>query len=91
MFMHGPQRQLYDYLVVGGGTAGCVVAARLAEQSDCTVCLLEAGPSDEDRPDVLALKQWPQLLGTELDYDYAIQPHPRGNARIRHSRGRVLG
>lgn len=89
--MHQSPNHHYDYLVVGGGTAGCVVAARLAEQPGRTVCLIEAGPSDEGRLDVLHLKQWAQLLGTELDYDYVIQAHPRGNARIRHSRARVLG
>jgi choline oxidase len=51
--MHGQQIQRFDYIVVGGGTAGSVVAARLAEQPTITVCLIEAGPSDEGRPDIL--------------------------------------
>jgi choline dehydrogenase-like flavoprotein len=34
----------YDVLVLGGGTAGCVLAARLSEEPDCSVCLVEAGP-----------------------------------------------
>jgi choline oxidase len=89
--MHEPLSQCYDYIVVGGGTAGCVVARRLSEQPGCTVCLIEAGPSDEGRLDVLTLNQWAQLLGTELDYDYIIEPQSRGNERIRHSRGRMLG
>src|ERR1700733_2691774 len=81
----------YDFLVVGGGTAGAIVAARLAEDRAATVCLLEAGPSDEGDRRVLELRNWPNLLGTELDYDYRIEPQPRGNSRVRHSRGRVLG
>src|SRR5262245_47013126 len=81
----------FDYVVVGGGTSGAVVAARLAENSEATVCLLEAGPSDEGDRRVLELRNWPNLLGTELDYDYQIEPQRRGNSRIRHSRGRVLG
>src|SRR6202140_4690141 len=85
------QKHAYDFVIVGGGTAGSVVASRLAEQPDITVCLIEAGPTDEGRSDILALKNWPNLLGTELDYDYSIEHQARGNSRIRHSRGRVLG
>jgi choline oxidase len=85
------QNQNYDFIVVGGGTAGSVVAARLAENPKITVCLIEAGPTDEGRPEILALKNWPNLLGTELDYDYRIEKQFRGNSLIRHNRGRVLG
>jgi choline oxidase len=46
---------------------------------------------DEDKPEILAVKNWPNLLGTAFDYDYAIEQQARGNSRIRHSRGRVLG
>ena len=41
-----PGGSTYDYVVVGGGTTGCVVAARLSEQADCSVVLLEEGPRD---------------------------------------------
>ena len=67
------------------------MATRLAEHPALTVCLIEAGPTDNERPDVLAVKNWPNLLGTPLDYDYHIETQERGNSRIRHSRGRVLG
>jgi len=40
----------FDYVIVGGGSAGAVLAARLAEDAGTSVCLLEAGPSDEGRP-----------------------------------------
>lgn len=60
----------FDYLVVGGGTAGAIVAARLAEDKDVTVCLLEAGYSDEGVKEIEQLKVWASLLGTKYDYDY---------------------
>jgi choline dehydrogenase-like flavoprotein len=81
----------FDYVVVGGGTAGSVVAARLARDKDSAVCLLEAGPSDEGNRRILELRNWPNLLGSEFDYDYRIEPQSRGNDLIRHSRARVLG
>ncbi|MFI9272222.1 GMC family oxidoreductase [Kitasatospora sp. NPDC052896] len=82
---------VYDYVVVGGGTAGCVIASRLTEDPSVRVAVIEGGPSDIDRPEVLTLRRWLDLLGGELDYDYPTTEQPRGNSRIRHSRARVLG
>ncbi|MET8677796.1 GMC oxidoreductase [Streptomyces sp. NPDC004647] len=82
---------VYDYVVVGGGTAGSVIASRLTENPDVSVALIEGGPSDIDRPEVLTLRRWLGLLGGELDYDYPTTEQPRGNSHIRHSRARVLG
>jgi choline dehydrogenase-like flavoprotein len=71
----------YDYLIVGGGTAGCVVASRLAQYlPHHRILLIEAGPSDflDDR--VLLLKDWLNLLGGELDYDYGTTEQPMGTS-----------
>lgn len=85
------ERGSYDYLVIGGGSAGAIVAARLAEDRSVSVCLIEAGPSDEYKPEILQLQRWPELLFTEYDYCYEIEPQERGNSEIVHNRGRMLG
>ncbi|MEV6017457.1 GMC oxidoreductase [Streptomyces sp. f51] len=83
--------ETYDYVVIGGGTAGSVIASRLTENPDVSVAVIEGGPSDVGREDVLTLRRWMGLLGGELDYDYPTTEQPRGNSHIRHSRARVLG
>ena len=69
----------FDYLVVGGGTAGCVIASRLAEYlPHKKILLIEAGQSDYLNDKVLNLKEWLNLLGGELDYDYGTTEQPNG-------------
>ncbi|MFI5930695.1 GMC family oxidoreductase [Actinoplanes sp. NPDC051494] len=81
----------YDVVIVGGGTAGAVVASRLSADPGVRVCLIEGGPSDVGDDRVLQLRNWINLLETEFDYDYPTVPQPRGNSHIRHSRAKVLG
>ncbi|MFD4942380.1 GMC family oxidoreductase [Streptomyces sp. NPDC058239] len=81
----------FDYVVVGGGTAGNVVAARLSEDPAVTVCLLEAGPSDVGDDNVLRLDRWFGLLESGYDWDYPVEPQQHGNSFLRHARARVLG
>ncbi|KAL9621212.1 MAG: hypothetical protein Q9160_004345 [Pyrenula sp. 1 TL-2023] len=82
----------FDYIIVGGGTAGCVIGSRLAQYlPDKKVLIVEAGPSDFLNNRVLNLKEWLNLLGGELDYDYGTTEQPMGNSYIRHSRAKVLG
>jgi choline oxidase len=81
----------FDYLVVGGGAAGAVVARRLADAATGSVCLLEAGPSDEADLRVLRLRDWMGIPETELNREYPIEPQERGNSRLRHTRAVVLG
>ncbi|HSR93472.1 MAG TPA: GMC family oxidoreductase N-terminal domain-containing protein [Solirubrobacterales bacterium] len=81
----------YDYVIVGAGSAGCVLAARLSEDPDVSVLLLEAGPPDTNQNIHVPLG-YLQLAGTEVDWGYFTAPEPRCNGRrIPLPRGRVLG
>lgn len=82
---------MYDYVIVGAGSAGCVLAARLTEDPDVSVLLVEAGP-----PDTVESIHVPaaaaQLFHSQLDWDFSTLPEPfADNRRIHLPRGKTLG
>ena len=82
---------MYDYVIVGAGSAGCVVAARLAEDSGVRVALIDAGPPDTEAAIhvPIALEQ---LWQGRLDWGFISEPEPGlGDKRCYLPRGRVLG
>jgi choline dehydrogenase len=82
---------MHDYVIVGAGSAGCVLANRLSEDPDVQVLLLEAGPPDTNENIHVPLG-YLQLGRTEVDWDYCTAPEPECNGRrIPLPRGKVLG
>ncbi|KAI0045900.1 GMC oxidoreductase [Auriscalpium vulgare] len=82
----------YDYVVVGGGTAGCVLASRLSEDLNATVLLIEAGTSHEHEIYTRIPLAWPRAIKTHLDWAYESTPQVRGAERnLVIPRGKVLG
>ncbi|MBV8914124.1 MAG: GMC family oxidoreductase N-terminal domain-containing protein [Acetobacteraceae bacterium] len=81
-----------DYLVIGGGTAGCILAARLSEDPTARVTLLEAGPEDHD-PWIHIPAGYARLFASgRYDWKFATEPEPElGGRSIAWPRGRVLG
>jgi len=83
----------YDYVIVGAGSAGCVLASRLAAaEPQATVLVIEAGPDGRGVTQVIDPPQWTRLLGTSLDWGYSYAPRPAVVGRpIPIPRGKVLG
>jgi choline dehydrogenase len=82
---------MFDYVIVGAGSAGCVLASRLSEDPDVSILLLEAGPPDT-KENVHVPLGYLQLATTDVDWDYHSAPEPECNGRrIQLPRGKVLG
>lgn len=81
----------YDYVVVGGGAAGCVLAARLSEDATVRVLLLEAGPADKD-PYIHMPVGFYRMTAGPLIWSYNLAPQKHAADReIPYAQGRVLG
>ena len=81
----------YDYIVVGAGSAGCVLANRLSEDPSTSVLLIEAGGKDRS-PNIKIPAAFPNQFKTKLDWDFATEPEPHvDNRELYIPRGKWLG
>ena len=81
----------FDYIVIGAGSAGSAVAARLSEGGTASVLLLEAGPADTKR-EIHVPAMFPQLFKSEVDWAYETEPQAALNGRrVFNPRGKMLG
>jgi choline dehydrogenase len=82
---------MHDFVIVGGGTAGCVLASRLTEDGRTTVLLLEAGAARSPK-EIGIPAAWPKFLRGAQDWGYRseVQPH-LGGRRLLVPRGKTLG
>jgi len=81
----------HDFVIVGAGSAGCVLANRLSEDAGTRVLLLEAGPPDT-RSEISIPAAWPTLFKTEVDWRYSTAPQAHLDGReLYFPRGKTLG
>jgi choline dehydrogenase-like flavoprotein len=82
---------VYDYIIVGAGSAGCVLAGRLSEDESARVLLIEAGPVD-DAPEIHVPAAFSKLFQTKYDWSYLTECEPGLDGHRRFlPRGRMLG
>ena len=82
---------MFDYVIVGGGSAGCVLAARLTEAADAWVLLIEAGPRDTD-PYIHMPVGFFKMTSGPLTWGYETAPMRHANNRVAvYPQARVIG
>jgi choline dehydrogenase len=82
----------FDYIIVGAGSSGCVLANRLSADAAVRVLVLEAGGPHRDDPAVTTPGKWVSLIGSTFDWGYATEPEPGlDNRRITFPRGKAIG
>ncbi|GAA5832859.1 hypothetical protein JCM5353_003732 [Sporobolomyces roseus] len=85
-------RREYDYVIAGGGTAGCVLASRLTENPECKVLMIEAGESDQKQIFSRIPAGWGNLWKTPAEWNFETVPQEHcDNRKMYQPRGKMLG
>ena len=83
---------LFDYIIVGGGSSGCVLANRLSEDPNNSVCLIEAGSKDKSPWIHLPIGYAKTMWDPKVNWKFQTEPDPGMNHRqIYWPRGKTLG
>lgn len=85
------EKATFDWIVVGGGAAGAVLARRLADSGKGTVALIEAGPPDENRPEVLDLRRYREVVEGPLRWPIRSLARPGRRTPVPLPVARLLG
>jgi choline dehydrogenase len=82
----------YDFIIVGAGSSGCVLANRLSADSEARVLVLEAGPANATDISITTPGRWVSLIGSAFDWGYQTESEPGlGGRRLSFPRGKVMG
>jgi choline dehydrogenase len=90
--VHAQTANEFDFVIVGAGSSGCVLANRLSADPKARVLLVEAGTVASSDPSVAMPSRWVSLLGSAYDWNYPTEPDPALNGRaLRWPRGKATG
>ena len=82
----------FDYVIIGAGSAGCVIANKLSMEGENSVVLLEAGPDDTALSLKMPAAVLSNLKSTKHNWAFKGEPEPHLNGRsIQHDRGKTIG
>ncbi|SUA53592.1 Alcohol dehydrogenase [acceptor] [Oligella urethralis] len=85
-------KEQFDYIVVGGGSAGCVLANRLSENGKHSVCLIEAGPADKNIWIHIPIGYGKTMFNKKLNWQFETEADPSmNNRKFYWPRGKTLG